>query len=286
MADDDSELFNSAMEVTDPQAVEPTEPEGQPRDEHGRFAPKAQEQAEPEQPDQDQPAQPTPEPAPEKEAGIPPWRLREEAEARRAAEARAAELERRAFEIEQRFSQFQQKQQPEQVPDIFENPSAFVNQGVRQAIDPIKSEILSIREYYSRREAEREHGKEKVQAAYDALLSARQKNDPEAAAVIQRVAVSPDPFGEIVGWHLKQVVFSQIGADPNAWFEKQLEERLKDPSHQAKLLERIRGQVQQQPQRQITQLPPSLNKTPSAAPVDDSGDDDTDGGLLKSALRR
>lgn len=268
MSDEDKELFESA----------------QPRDDHGRFAPKAEAQVEPEPPVQSEPEPaPPPEPEPqapvrEPEPGIPPWRLKEEADARRAAEARAAEFERQMAQIQQ-----QQQQNKQPVPDIFENPSGFVGHEVRTAIDPVKSEIMSLREFYSRRDADRQYGAEKVQAAYDALAQASKAGNPEAVAIVHRVANSMDPFGEIVTWHLKQTVYGQIGPDPNAWFEKQLEERAKDPAFQAKLLERIRGQASQRP---VTQLPPSLNKTASAAPIDDSGEDNSDGGLLKSALRR
>jgi hypothetical protein len=40
---------------------------------------------------------------------------------------------------------------------------------------------------------------------------------------------SMDPFGEIVSWHQQKAVYSRIGNDPNAWFEKELEKRLADP---------------------------------------------------------
>lgn len=291
MADDDKELFESALTDGQPEPIEAQpqpeaqEHEGQPRDEHGRFAPKAKEpEAEP-QPEPEK-AQEQPQPEPQRESqGIPPWRLKEEAEARRAAEERARQYERDMAEMRQQLAQMQQQnKQPEKVLDIFEDPNAFVDHGVRTAVDPVKQEITQLREFYSRREAEREFGAEKVKAAYDAIGQGLQSRDPEAIAIYQRAMQSLDPYGEIVRWHQKSTVFSQIGSDPNAWLEKQLEERLKDPQYQAKLLERIRGNVQPQ-QRPITQLPPSLGKVASSAPSDGE-EDDSDAGLLKSALRR
>jgi hypothetical protein len=292
MADDDKELFESALTDEQPEPIEAQpepeaqEPEGQPRDEHGRFAPKAKEpEAEP-QPEPEK-AQEQPQPEPQREnQGIPPWRLKEEAEARRAAEERARQYERDMAEMRQQLAQMQQQnKQPEKVLDIFEDPNAFVDHGVRTAIDPVKQEISQLREFYSQRDAIREHGAEKVKAAYDAMDQALRSRDPEAHAVFQRAKQSLDPYGDIVKWHMKSTVFNQIGSDPNAWLEKQLEERLKDPQYQAKLLERIRGNVQPQ-QRPITQLPPSLNKATSAANLEEEGDDNSDAGLLKSALRR
>jgi hypothetical protein len=284
MADDDKELFESALtdepEIEAPQ-VEAQEPEIQPRDESGRFAPKAKEpeaQSQPEPEVAQAPEQPTEQQR--ENQGIPPWRLKEEADARRAAEDRARQYER---DLEAMRQQIAQNKQPEKVLDIFEDPNAFVDHGVKTAVDPVNQRVSQLTEFYSQRDAEREFGAEKVKAAYDAIADGLQRRDPEVSAIYQRAMQSLDPYGEIVRWHQKTTVFSQIGSDPSAWFEKQLEERLKDPAHQAKLMERIRGNVQPRP---VTQLPPSLNKATSAASNEDDGEDTSDAGLLKSALRR
>ncbi len=295
MADDDKDMFASAMSddpVDLPDALEPpqeapAEPDagGVTRDDKGRFVAKQQDDPADATGQPDQPETQTQEPAREKDHGIPPWRLREEAEARRAAEQRAAQHERELAEVRQALAQMQKQSEPQQpAPDIFEDPNAFVDHGVRSAIDPIKSEISQLREFYSQREAIREHGAEKVKAAYDAIGNGLRSRDPEATAVYQRAMQSMDPYGDILKWHQKQALFSQIGTDPNAWFEKQMEERMKDAAFQTKLFERLRGQAQQRPS--ATQLPPSLNRATSAsAPLDDD-DDGSEAGLLKSALRR
>lgn len=267
-------IFDSA--ITDEQPAvhveqEPLqhEPEPEPvvaRDEQGRFVPK-------------------PEVAPEKvkteepERGPPAWRLKEEADARRSAEQRAAHLE-------QQLQQYhRQQEQNKPAPDIFENPGAFVDQGVRTAVDPIKQEIGQLREFYSRREATREHGQEKVQAAYDWIAQGMQSRDPERMAIYNRAMNSFDPFGEIVNSHAKHSLFEQIGTDPNAYVEKQLDERLKDPAFAAKMLERIRGVTQARPSANTTQLPPSLNRVSSAAPRSDDGEDNSEEGLFRQATR-
>ena len=283
MADEERAMFDSALEDAAPTPEPAAEPAGQPRDDRGRFAssqpaeqPTAETPPAPAEPESPAPAAQEPPPP---HQGIPPWRLKEEADARRAAEAEMAELRRE-------LAQLRQPKQPDPVPDLYENPTAFVDHGVKQHIDPVKSEIATLREFYSRKEAIREHGAEKVTAAYNALDQGMRARDPEAIMIYQRAMNSMDPFGDIMSWHQKQTLFSQVGSDPNAWFEKQLEERLKDPTHQAKLMERIRGNVQQQPNRpSVMQLPPSLNKATASAPPGND-EDEGEAGLLKSALRR
>lgn len=292
MANDDKDIWESAAtELPEQDAPQPEGGQQQPvetpetlRDERGRFAPKADAGNEPAPVQEAQAEQPQPE-AKETSQGIPPWRLREEAEARRAAEERARQIEQDMLALRQQIAQ-QQPQTPETPPDIFEDAAAFVDHRNRAAIDPIKSEVQSLREFYSQRDAVREHGAEKVQAAFTALDQAAKSGDPEAQAAVARVKSSLDPFGDIVKWHQKQTIFSTIGPDPEAFIERTLEERLKDPAYQAKLLERIRGSAQARPSS-VTQLPPSLNRATSVAPVGaQEDDDDSDAGLLNSALRR
>lgn len=288
MKDIEQDIFDSALtddvEQVEPQIEEQPEPEaseGPARDELGRFAAKAE-----------------PEPQPDKTPvtnledrentlsnGIPSWRLKEEAERARAAEERYQQTQRELAEIRAQFAQVQKQSQPEKpVPDIFEDAGAFVGHNVSQAVDPIKQEIGQLREFYSQREAIREHGQEKVKAAYDWIAQGMQSRDPERMAIYQRAMGSFDPYGEIITAHQKQTVFQQIGTDPNAYFERQLEERMKDPAFQAKLLESVRGSAQSRPSN--VKLPPSLSRVSSAAPVQaDDEYDGTEAGLFKYATR-
>src|SRR4051812_44696202 len=107
---DDKALFDAAIapEAT-AQAEAPAQeaaPEQAPqdagpaRDESGRFAAKTEAA-----PADTQPAEQTQQP--DNSAQIPAWRVSEIAEARRAAEARASENERRADELERQNRQFQ-----------------------------------------------------------------------------------------------------------------------------------------------------------------------------------
>lgn len=273
---DDQELFDSvtsheptevAGEVQTEVAAEVND--GQPRDEQGKFAQK------------EQPAEVVTQAETQGgEAHIPSWRLREQTERAEAAERRAQQMQ---SDFERRFNELQSrlpKPEPQAAPDVFENPDGFLQHGVNRAIDPVKSEIGQLREFYSRKEATREHGEEKVKAAYDAIAQGMQSRDPEVVATYQRAMQSMDPYGEIVKWHQQKTIYSQIGNDPEAWFNKQLEERSKDPAFQAKLL----GQAQQQVKNpsgtvaNIVKLPPSLSKVGAA--TTGSNDDLSDAELF------
>lgn len=289
MADNDQDIWDSVDEsevtqVETPPVEEVAEVAETPRDERGRFAPKTVAEQEAEQVAQVQPETPITE-QPKDNHGIPPWRLKEEADARRAANEEAQRYRNEVDELRRQMQAIQKQNEPKPVvPDLYENPDGFVDHRTNQAIDPIKSEISQMREYYSQRDAVREHGAEKVKAAYEALDRGLKSRDPEAAAVYQRAMSSIDPYGDIMKWHKKQTIFSTIGDDPDAFVERQIEERLKDPTYQAKVLERIRGTAQTRPST-VTPLPPSLNRATSAAAL--SGDEDeSDAGLLQSALRR
>jgi len=282
METNDKELFDSALtdEPVDTVTAEVPEQDqqvdGQARDEHGRFA--AKQQIEPE-------AAATTEPQGKDEAHVPSWRLREEREAREAADRRfneaQAQWQRQLQELQSRLP----KTEEPKAPDVFEDPNRFLEHGVRQAVDPIKSEIGQLREFYSRREAVREHGQEKVKAAYDAVANGMQSRDPEVMAIYQRAMQSMDPFGEIVSWHQQKTVFNQIGNDPNAWFEKELEKRLADPQFASAQLQKIQSGVRQQPSGNTIKLPPSIGKVPSSQSASDDAGDMRDGSLFAHALR-
>ena len=217
------------------------------------------------------PAEPATPSAPE--PAIPPGVLREEKEARRAAERRAEALERQ-------LTALQPKPEPKPRSDVFENPSAFVQEEVQPILDPVQNEIRSLREFYSQRDAVREHGQEKVVAAYNALHEAAVSGDPEATAVVQRVKQSMDPFGDIVKWHTKSTVLSQIGTDINAYNQRIIDEALKNPEVQKRFLETARAQAQQSGNvvtRPAVSTLPSLNKVGSVAlpeAASDVSDDD------------
>jgi hypothetical protein len=275
------ELFDSAltdepaMEVVTTEQVEQSHE--QPRDDHGRFAQKQEPEASPE-PVAQQPAVEQPERIPEFRRDFVRNVVKEALDANNAQWSRQIEDLRR---------QQQPKPEPAQRPDLYENPDGFVGHEVRQQVDPIKSEIGQLREFYSRREAVREHGQDKVQAAYDWVAQGMQSRDPEVSAIYQRAMQSMDPFGEIVAAHQQKTVFSQIGSDPQAWFGKTLEERLSDPKFAGELMQKIQQSAREgvQPSQGTTiKLPPSLNRVAAAQAATDDGDL-SDGALFRHAMR-
>jgi hypothetical protein len=170
---------------------------------------------------------------------------------------------------------------------VFENPNEFLQHGVRQAVDPIRSEITALREEYSKKWAEKEHGPEKVKAAYDWVAQGMQSRDPEVSAVYQRAMQSMDPYGEILKAHQQKAVYSEIGNDPKAWFEKELEKRMADPQFASAQLQRIQAGVRApgaQTPNQI-KLPPSIGKVPSSHSASDNVGDMSDAGLFAHAMR-
>jgi hypothetical protein len=283
------DLLDSAMTdepvVTQEVATPPADQQdaGQLRDEQGRFAAQQAEQpAEHVDPAQSQ--QPP-------QGFVPSGRLREEREAREAIERRFQESQAQwQRELQQIRSQLPQQEQPK-APDVFENPDGFLQHGVRQAIDPIQNQIGQLREFYSQREAVREHGAEKVKAAYDWIVQGMQMNDPARASIYQRAMQSMDPYGEIVAEHQKSTVYSQIGNDPQAWFGKTLDERLSsDPKFAAEVLQKIQGAVQghNNPQAQgnnIINVPPNLRRAPGARAGSEESGDMSNASLLAASMR-
>jgi hypothetical protein len=289
--DNDKEMFDAAM------APEPVEEvsTGQPRDEAGRFAPKEPEQIEAKTEVQAEPvqetsshetAEPVKADAGAEEANVPSWRVRELREER---DAFKRQLEQQAADFQRRMAQYSQPApQPQPKPDLYENPDAFVDHGVRQVVDPLRQEFGALKEEFSKRDAIRTYGEEKVKAAYDAVANGINQRDPEVLAIYQRAMNTMDPYGTIVSWHQQKTVFGQIGSDPEAWFEKRLAERLKDPTFQAKQLQQIQTSVQPSTQRNIVQLPPSLNKATGSNVTDDETDanDMSSAGLFRHATAK
>lgn len=262
----DQEMFDAAISrepriEAAPVVAEPT-PEAQPaptpeaspvaRDEKGRFVDaKVETVAEPEQP------------SAVKEPAIPPSRLREEAEARRRADQENADLRARIRLLEEARN----PPQPATPPDIFTSPEEWAN----QQIDPVRNQVMEVNEFWSRRFAEKEHGADKVAEAYTALsdaITSGKINGPQALAELKK---SQDPYGDIVGWHQRNSLLSEIGSDPKAYEQKIIERHLSDPATRAKLLEALNAQQPATPApaaqggTSVVKLPPSLNRMTSAA---------------------
>ena len=278
----DEDLFNEAL-AGDP-AKEPAEPpaeapeseppvaeaDSQPRDEHGRFAPKAG----------DAPA-PTAEPAPatapppETDGGnIPAWRLREEAENRRAAEAKLQQYERELEQLRRNQPKPEPPKPPERPDPLLDLPGFYQYFEDREAT----------REKNLRGEFSFEFARSSNPERFDKALAAVQKASP---ADILRVKDAYNPGKELLAWYAQHERTTIVGDDLEAYNKKVIAEALKNPEHLRQAAEALRlsvvpstnGSRQPSPVR----LPPSLNSmSPSgAAPT---GDDDAD--LSDEALFR
>lgn len=231
---------------------------------------------------------------PAKDDAIPAWRLREEAERRRELEREATDL--RAFKerVEKERAEAEKAKNP---PEMWEEPDKFVGLHVEKALDPVqkaiqeaREETRKTREFYSQREAIRTHGAEKVDAAYKALDAAINSGTLNRDAVLADLSTSMDPFGDIVSWHKKHTLLTEIGNDPEAYRQRQSDELLKDPEFLAKAIEAARAQAlpvtvgssRAAPVPDNVTSLPSLNRAPAAARDEDEPDDPVE--VFNSAL--
>ncbi|WJR67240.1 hypothetical protein QTA58_00250 [Neorhizobium sp. CSC1952] len=255
----------------------------QPRDDIGRFAAKQEEQPavveEPVVAEQ----QPVQEEQHDK-GGIPPARLKAEAEKRREAEAANEALRRELAELRGMvMAQRQPAPQPqqEQPPaSLWDDPDAYL----KSQLTPVQQQMQETREMLWELQAAQLHGAEKLAAAKEAAnaLSGTQ----QGRALHQQIMAGGNPYDNLVKWHTQNQLMQRIGNDPDAWLNAEIERRLSDPAEQAKIMERIRGTASANTNRSqpVTNLPPSLSRLPAGGntPADN---DVSDGALFNFATR-
>jgi hypothetical protein len=221
------------------------------------------------------PAEPRPEPA------IPPARLREEADARRAAERDRDELKHRLSRLE---AQLQPQHQAARPPEFWDNPDEWG----RSLVTPIHEQLFQQRQGVSRLLAEEKHGADNVRAAYNALGQAMQA-DPAVQTDYLRIMRSNHPYGELVAWHKKRQAFDEIGSDPAAYRNRVLDEAMRDPEVQQRFLAQLRGAAQpniEAPRRSAVPHIPSLQGIGTAAGPASAAGDPTDAELFSATTRR
>jgi len=194
-------------------------------------------------------------------AQVPSWRVREiNEEKRRLAE----ENERFKAELaEMRRSQPRQpeKQETEKAkkPDPLLDPEAYeayLEKRFEERLAGERDRMLN-----ERREESLQNAAEKYKDEFKEAYSEAQKRvDPALKARMQE---SRNPGETLIQWHREQKAMREVGTDPNAWLEKKLEERLKDPAFLAKAVELARGSASGAPRQNVgqsrVQLPPSLS---------------------------
>lgn len=253
------------------------------RDEHGRFAPKANETTTTtETTTQVQP------PADGQQQGTVPHQAlhaaREEGRGHKdradKAEADAAELRRQLAELtgkvdvlsRQQPARPAQAQEQPKPKEFWEDPDSFL----AQRLSPLEQSIQRQRESFSRMMAVSQHGSEKVSAAYKAMADALATSPQTAVHEYRRIMATDHPYDELVNWHSRSQTLARIGNDPDAWLKTQLQEMLKDPAKQAEILKQIQSSAPPAttvaPARSApsTQVPPTLSRLPAGGLADDA----------------
>lgn len=141
---------------------------------------------------------------------VPITALLDEREKRQEAQRKAEEAERRAKDLEQRLAAMQQ---PQPTVDFKDNPQAV-----------IEHRLLNERLNTSEIVAAQAHGQDVVEAAKQAFVEAARK-DP---LLLQQAHRQTHPYDFVVKWHKQQSLLSQIGNDPDAWINAQVEARLQE----------------------------------------------------------
>lgn len=216
---------------------------------------------------------------------IPPSRLREEAEARRALERERDELRGRLAAFEQHFApQRQQPQQPQQAPEIWDNPEA----AIRHAVAPQITQVERVLDALAEENANlRFPGK--VEEAKDALQKAINSRSIDQADA-QRILNAPNRYVAIVEWRQRQQMQTEIGGDIQAYQARMREQLLKDPEFLKQALSAARGQAQQTGSHIIrtpsVSTTPSLGRIGSAALPEGQARDVSDAELFEATTSR
>jgi hypothetical protein len=303
MPDTEQEMFDSALSDTPVETVvetpqeKPQEPTQQAtdtrqRDEKGRFAPKTEQEPPKvetpvEQPQSAQTEQPA---APEKERGeIPAWRLREEADAKREAIARAETANRELEETRRQFAAMQQQfgtlqrqlqEKASPPPDMFADPEGYQRHQAQTFQQQLRQRDVQTSEMFARLK----FGDEVYDKAEKALEShiRLSPNDP----IIQVLQSSAQPAFEMVRWFQQQETQKRLaGKSIDDLLKEERENALNDPAFLAKAIEKAKATatpVQPQANSNI----PSLNRTTAAASDAAMTGDESDAGLYRAALHR
>lgn len=264
-APDDASLFSDATTTT-LEKFENAEPIPKP---------------EPKEPEQvKEPPKEAPKEAPE--APVPAGRLREEAEARRRAERERDDLLRQLAATRVAPP----PQQPVPKPDMFENPSGFVQNEVGPYFQQIQAQMRMQAETFSEQMAGSAHGFEKVAAAKQALTEGMHRGDPNVKAVWEQAMQSAHPYDVITRWHLNNETMREVGGDLAAYKKRVLEEALKDPDYQRQAIEASKGNASHVARPVTSSVPkiPSLGNVGAGAGGEADLQEPSDDQLFRAAI--
>lgn len=219
------------------------------------------------------------------DAMVPSSRLREEADARRAVERERDEARARIAEYERAGRQQQPTPQvpAEKKAEFWDDPEGFV----RGIISSGAQDSGRVLRDVSQLMAEQQFGADTVQAAGEALKQQLQSN-PSAQFEYQRIMASRHPYAELVNWHKQHQALTEIGNDPAAYRTRIIEEALKDPAVQQRVLEAARGSAQPviEPPRSAVPSMPSIRNVGTAAAATGQPEQQSDAELFDSTTRR
>lgn len=256
----------------------------------------------------------------EREGRVPSGKLREANERARAAEAALKELQTKVetergtsrkevddlraqmngilAALQQRpQSQQQDEKKTDTVPDLFENPTAFVEhlqKGFQTELSARDRRLDEMRVENSMAIAHAFH-KDVFEAAYQAVTTLDQKN-LDNQATVRRIWTSPNPGEALVQWHKRNETLREVGDDPSAYKTRiRAEERealMKDPEFRKQLIAELRGEASGanggEP-RTAVRLPKSLNGAAGGNAASRESDplmyDDSDSAVFQSAWR-
>lgn len=186
--------------------------------------------------------------------------------------------------------------QPEVVPDLFEDPKAFVDhlsKGFQSELSKRDQQMDALRVETSMQIAASRHG-DSFSQAFAAVQKLDPRN-PDDQMTVRRIYASPNPGEAMVAWHKRNVTLQEVGEDPVAYRQRIADETRKtlmaDPEFRKQLLEDLRAEANGADNgkpRTITRLPKSLNGVTgnnSARDADPYQYDDSDQAVAESAWR-
>jgi hypothetical protein len=217
---------------------------------------------------------------PDPDAMVPAGRLREESEARRRLERERDDLMR------QLASRPQPQMPPQPKPDMFENPSGFVQNEVRPSLEQINQRLQMQTEAFSKQMAAMAHGYDKVTAAEQALTQGMRQGDPSVKAVWEQAMQSAHPYEVITRWHVNQETMREVGGDLAAYKKRILEEALKDPEYQRQAIQASKGTAQHVARSVTSSVPkiPSLGNVGAGAGGEPDLQEPSDEQLFRAAV--
>ena len=180
------------------------------RDELGRFAPK-EEPPEP-APETAQEAQTDPESQPENnpepDRRVPLSELQNERRKRQEYEQQYQQLQRESAERDAQYQAYlRQLQQPQEAPDILDDPEGFVD----QRLSPIEQKMENSRLDMSEDRARERFGDDTVNQAMQAA---------QQMGILSSFVQSRHPYGDLIQWFQRESTLKEVGTDPKAYREK------------------------------------------------------------------